>query len=265
MLIRIITAIILAALMAAVVLWAPPIVFNGIVLLVIVGGLYEFFKLALPPEAIYREAALIWGLALAAGILFFGEPLVTLAILLGGLFFVMLVHMRHSTVMEGITSRIGITTLGVIYLGATLPFWGLLRVLDHGRALIFIGIAAAALSDTFAFFVGRAIGRRKLARLVSPNKTVEGFVAGFFGSVLGVYLAKIISWPALSLIHVLILGLAIGFVGPMGDLIESVFKRDYHVKDTGHVIPGHGGFLDRLDAMVFTGPLVYLYAKLILQ
>lgn len=257
---RIITAIILAFAMAAVVLWAPLLIFNGVVLLIIAGGLYEFFKLVLPPEPVYHEAGFFWGLAVAAFFLFIGKPYIVFASIVAGLFFISLIHMRHSTTLEGVTANIGLTLLGVVYLGATLPFWGLLRSLPHGRALIFLGIAAAAMCDTFAMFAGKAFGRHKFAPLTSPNKTMEGFIAGIPGSIFGAWLAKIIAWPALPVVHVIILGLVIGFIGPFGDLIESIFKRDYHVKDSGNVIPGHGGFLDRLDAMIFVGPFVYLYA-----
>lgn len=261
---RIISAVVLSILMASVIIFAPVMIFEGIVLLIIMGGLYEFFKLTLPVDPIYREAGWIWGIAVACSVMFFRDHNIVIAVLLIGVFIISMVHMGHSTILEGITSRIGVTLLGVVYLGATLPFWGLIRTLEHGRALIFLGIASAALCDTFAMFAGKTIGRRKFAPLTSPNKTWEGFFAGIAGSIFGAYVAKAIAWPQMPLLHVLILGLLIGFVGPMGDLIESLFKRDYHVKDSGSIIPGHGGFLDRLDAMIFTGPLVYCYALLVL-
>ena len=137
-------------------------------------------------------------------------------------------------------------------------------MLPHGRALVFIGIAATAMSDSFALFGGKLFGRKKFAPLTSPNKTWEGFVSGFLGSVLSVLVVKFIGWKELPYIHVVILGIFIGFIGPMGDLIESLIKRDHHVKDSGDIIPGHGGFLDRLDAMIFVGPFMYLYAKIVL-
>jgi phosphatidate cytidylyltransferase len=172
--------------------------------------------------------------------------------------------MRHSTVLEGLIARIGVTLFGAVYLGATLPFYSLVRELPHGKALVFMGISAAAMSDTFAMFTGKAIGRRKFAPLASPNKTWEGFIAGLAGSVLAVWVVKLIGWRELPLVHVLALGIIIGLVGPMGDLIESLIKRGYHVKDSGGIIPGHGGVLDRLDALVFVGPVLYLYAKKVL-
>lgn len=261
MLTRIISAIVMAALVAAAVLWAPEIVFNALILLIITAGLYEFFKLTLPPVSVYREVAWIFGVVLAAEFLFLGDKSPLAATLVIGLFAVTLVYMRCATTSEGVTAMIGVTLLGVVYLCATLPFFGFLRELPHGKALVFMAISAAAMSDTFALFAGKVFGRHKFAPLTSPNKTMEGFLAGLLGSVLSVFAVKVIAWHDLPSVHAVSIGLLIGFVGPMGDLIESLFKRDYHVKDSGSIIPGHGGFLDRLDAMIFAGPALYFYVK----
>ncbi len=256
----------MAGLLAAVILYAPQMVFNAIVLLIIMGGLYEFYKLTLPNDLIYREAGWIFGITVAASVLFFSTQLhILLTILITGIFIISLIYMKHATTLEGATSRIGLTLLGALYLGATLPFWALLREIPHGRALMFMGIAATAMTDTFGMFGGKLFGRHKFAPLTSPNKTMEGFFAGFVGSVLAIYVIKMIGWKDLPLVHVLAMGIIIGFIGPFGDLIESLIKRDHHVKDSGNIIPGHGGFLDRLDAMIFVGPFMYLYAKLILS
>ena len=264
MLTRIITAIVLAVLMTLVILFAPHNIFNGIVLLIIMGGLYEFFKLMLPPESVYREAAWIYGVCSAVSLIILKSPQVFAGVLIAGLFVLALIHMKVATTFEGATSRIGLSVLGVVYLSATLPFWGFLHGLPHGKALIFMAIAAAAMGDTFAMFAGKAFGRHKFSPLTSPNKTMQGFFAGFIGSILSIFIVKMIGWRELPMAHVLALGVLIGFVGPFGDLIESMFKRDCHVKDSGTIIPGHGGILDRLDAMIFTGPAVFIYAKFLL-
>jgi len=264
MLTRIVTAVVLAILMTLVILFVPYNIFNGIVLLIIMAGLYEFFRITLPPESVYREAAWIYGVASAVSLIILKSPQIFAGVLIAGLFVVALIHMRAATAFEGTTSRIGLTVLGVVYLSATLPFWGFLRGLPHGKALIFMAIASAAMGDTFAMFAGKAFGRHKFAPLASPNKTLEGFLAGFVGSVLSVFVVKLIGWKELPFYHVVAIGVLIGFVGPFGDLIESMFKRDHHVKDSGTIIPGHGGILDRLDAMIFTGPAVFIYAKFLL-
>lgn len=262
MITRIISAVVMAVLLTLVILFSPLIAFNGVVLLLVMGGLYEFYRLTLSTDSLYREAAWVYGVAVASSLLFFRPTYLFIAVVLVGLFFVTLIYMYHATTLEGVTSKIGLTLMGAIYLGATLPFWGMIRMLPHGRTLVFMGIAAAAMSDSFAFFAGRAFGRHKFAPLVSPNKTWEGFAAGFAGSIISVFIVKLIGWKDLPILHVVIMGVFIGFIGPMGDLIESLIKRGCHVKDSGSIIPGHGGFLDRLDAMVFVGPFMYLYARL---
>ena len=136
MITRIVSAIVMAVLLTLVIFYAPVIIFNAIVLLIIMGGLYEFFKLALPNDPIYRETGWIFGIVISAAILFFSSQLgVFLSIVIGGIFIVSLIYMYHSTTLEGITSRIAITLLGALYLGATLPFWALLRELPHGACL----------------------------------------------------------------------------------------------------------------------------------
>lgn len=254
----------MAAIIASIILYAPKMIYDGIILLIVMGGLYEFFNLVQPKMAIYKETGWIFGVAIASSILLGKSPYIFIAVLLIGIFVTFLIYMKNSTVLEGVTAKTGLTLLGALYIGATVPFFGLIRELDHGKALVFMGIACAAMSDTFALFGGKLFGRHKFAPLTSPNKTMEGFVAGFVGSIFAAYLVKLIGWHELPIFHVIIIGLLIGLIGPYGDLIESLIKRDYHVKDSGSLIPGHGGILDRLDAFIFTGPFLYLYAKLFL-
>jgi len=261
---RIMSALIMAFLLAAVIFFAPPFVMDTLVVLLVAGGLFEFYRMGLPPERIYHVTGILWGIAVSVALLAYRHPTPLVIALLGGLFVTALVHMRHATALEGVTSRIGVTGLGVVYLGATLPFWALLYRLPFGKVLVLMGIAAAAMCDTFALFFGKVIGRHKFAAMTSPNKTWEGFFGGFLGSVLTVWLVRWFALPEMPMSHVLAVGVCIGFIGPMGDLIESLFKRDYHVKDSGALIPGHGGVLDRVDAMVFVGPFMYLYARWIL-
>lgn len=263
MLIRIISALVMGSIGAALILFAPQVMFNVIILLMIAGGLFEFFRLVFGNARFYQRVGIAYSLVVAAACMFAGLEAALITIV-AGLFIVALIYMRYSTVLEGLTTRLGLTLLGTVYLGATLPFYPLVRELPHGKALIFMGIAAAAMSDTFALAVGKTIGRRKFAPITSPNKTWEGFIGGFAGSILAVWVVSLIGWRDLPLVHVLALGVIIGFVGPMGDLVESLIKRSYHVKDSGSIIPGHGGVLDRLDALVFVGPVLYLYAKWVL-
>ncbi len=117
------------------------------------------------------------------------------------------------------------------------------------------------MADTGAYFTGHLIGKHKLAPLVSPGKTVEGFIGGIVASILAAFFCKFIFWREFAFVPCLILGTLIGIVGPIGDLSESLIKRSVNVKDSGQFIPGHGGLLDRVDALLFTAPTVYYYVK----
>jgi phosphatidate cytidylyltransferase len=170
------------------------------------------------------------------------------------------------------------TIMGALYTGGALSFWVLLRALpeqvsngataSHGAALLIFPLWVTWLGDTFAYGCGSRWGRAKLIEGVSPNKTLVGAIGGLAGSVLAggifarLWLSDVpefaLSWPVGAA-----LSFPIAVVGQVGDLAESVMKRDAGVKDSGHLLPGHGGILDRLDALFFTVPLTYALLLLI--
>ena len=123
--------------------------------------------------------------------------------------------------------------------------------------LFFIVIFAG---DTGAYYAGRTVGRRKLAPRISPGKTWEGVVGGLAGNILAALIAHFTFFPELPVLHGVPLALVMGFLGITGDLVESLIKRGASAKDAGHLIPGHGGLLDRLDSMLFNAPVVYYYS-----
>jgi phosphatidate cytidylyltransferase len=116
------------------------------------------------------------------------------------------------------------------------------------------------MNDTGAYFAGRALGRHKMIPRVSPSKTWEGFAGGLLFSLGAAFAVRAIGFPALTAPDCLFLGLAAGILGPTGDLAESSLKRGFGVKDSGKILPGHGGLLDRIDALLFTAPLFYFFA-----
>ena len=153
------------------------------------------------------------------------------------------------------------TIAGIIYIGWLLSHLVALRSLDGGRNWVFFALLATFASDTTAFFVGRAWGKHHLAPKISPGKTWEGAVAGIFGAII-VSLLFILPTPLnlpLNYGQAILLGLAVSVFGQLGDLVESLLKRNMGVKDSSKLIPGHGGFLDRLDSIVFAGIVVYYY------
>jgi phosphatidate cytidylyltransferase len=154
---------------------------------------------------------------------------------------------------QSATVAVGSTTLGVAWIGLGLVYVLALRDLpEHGRLASFAVLLAVWAGDTLAFFVGRLVGRHKLAPKISPGKTWEGFVAGTIATVFVTFVALYDERQNfLSIGQALLLGLAIAAAAPLGDLFESQLKRDLGVKDSGRVLAGHGGILDRIDAQLF--------------
>lgn len=167
------------------------------------------------------------------------------------------------------------TLFGVVYCGATLAFVPLVRGLEWvgggqpawaGSALVIFPLVVTWVGDSCAYFGGRFFGKRPLAPKVSPKKTIEGGLSGLAGSVASAVLFAAFAFPAASVptMHLGIaagMGLVLGAVGQVGDLAESLLKREAGVKDSGTILPGHGGLLDRFDAVLFTVPICYgMYA-----
>lgn len=129
---------------------------------------------------------------------------------------------------------------------------------------ITVSLCIAFFSDTVAYFFGRAFGKHKLYAAVSPKKTVQGAVGGVLGSLLAtVGVGALWLVPDLSIGHAVVLGVLANVCGQAGDLVESMLKRTYGVKDSSNLLPGHGGMLDRIDAMVYVAPVVYYYVTLV--
>jgi phosphatidate cytidylyltransferase len=149
------------------------------------------------------------------------------------------------------TITIAGTLLGVYWLAFACSHAVLLRELPHGNAVIIDVLVGTFLGDTAAYAGGRLFGRRPLAPQISPNKTVEGLFCGMLIALVSVFLAGL-NQTWLTQGDALLLGLAVAVLGPLGDLFESVIKRDAGIKDTGSAFGAHGGALDRLDAVTFT-------------
>ncbi|NOZ70876.1 MAG: phosphatidate cytidylyltransferase [Chloroflexi bacterium] len=150
-----------------------------------------------------------------------------------------------------------------IYLGFTLRFLVSLRLLpDNGLQWVALAALTTWLTDTGAYFVGLGIGKHKLWPRISPKKTWEGWFGGLFVGTIAASLLAPLLIPSLSSWQGVLIGLTVGIGGPFGDLSESLFKRQVGAKDSSHLIPGHGGFFDRVDSFIFVGPLLYLLALL---
>ena len=164
---------------------------------------------------------------------------------------------------KNVSANIGVTLLGVFYIPFLLASFLYLRgyvdslylqVENSGFIFVLIVFAAIWICDTFAYGFGKTFGKHKLYEKVSPNKTIEGAVAGVIGSILTFVLVKYLNILPISILEVFIFGIVIGIVGQTGDLVESWFKRDAGVKDSSALLPGHGGMLDRFDSLIFVSP-----------
>jgi phosphatidate cytidylyltransferase len=155
------------------------------------------------------------------------------------------------------TASISATVFGVAWIGFGLGFLMLLRGLsDHGRLVTFAVVIAVWVGDTAAYLIGRAVGRHKFSPAISPAKTWEGFVAGTAAGIFAVFVA-LYHASYLSIPQSIVLGAVVTIAAALGDLFESAFKRDLEVKDSGRLLAGHGGVLDRVDAFLFALPAAY--------
>jgi len=165
--------------------------------------------------------------------------------------------LRHR---EGITTSMGVTLLGIVWIGIPLVHAVLLRDLpSHGAGLLVDVLVGTFVTDTGAYAVGRMFGSHRIAPSLSPNKTLEGLLGGFLIGTMAFWFAGLYQdW--LTGVNALIIGAAVAAIAPVGDLFESMIKRDLGVKDTGTIFGPHGGILDRLDAVFFTVVVGYYLA-----
>lgn len=154
--------------------------------------------------------------------------------------------------------------LGLVFFATTPLFLVLIRALPDGLHWLFIFLVINWAGDTGAYFGGRMAGRHRLYALVSPKKSVEGAVFGTLSSVLAAWIYQMLTLPEVSWVGVGILAAGVSVAAQVGDLCESLLKRAFHVKDSGSLLPGHGGFLDRFDGVVFSLPLMYAGLKILL-
>ncbi len=159
-------------------------------------------------------------------------------------------------------ARVSFAFAGVFYCGLLLSSVVGLRRMANGFEWIFLTLTVTWVNDTGAYAAGRAFGKHKLYPQVSPGKTWEGFAGGMVGAVAGALIVKATVFHGLGLADCFLVALPTSVLGPLGDLSESMLKRAYGVKDSGKIMPGHGGLLDRVDALLFTAPYVFLYALL---
>ena len=238
----------------------------AIMILVTAGiALYEFLGMVERSSPVCLVVSWLLGLGLA-----FGSTTAWFAhhgwpVLVAGLLVLLLTHLLFPGPVRGSADRAAMSLLGVFYAGALPAVLLQLRAFEQGWAWVLLAMMITWGGDTSAYFAGRAFGRHKLYPAISPGKSWEGAVGGLAGSALFALLAWWWFFDDLGPLHAVALALVAGAIGQAGDLVESMLKRSVGVKDSGKLLPGHGGLLDRIDALIFAAPVVWLYARYLLQ
>jgi phosphatidate cytidylyltransferase len=226
----------------------------ALALLAAVIGLHEYWLLARPLAPLAPAGYVGAVLALV------GAEVGGIAWAVGGLFTTFLLAFVLKAISEAraaATIAISGTVMGAVWIGGGLGFLILLRELpEHGRLAAVTVLLAVWAGDTFAYLGGRLLGRHKMAPATSPGKTWEGFVVGTAATVFVAFVA-LYHQNFLTIGQSVALGVVVAVAAPIGDLFESLLKRDMEVKDTGRLLGGHGGMLDRIDALLFAAPAAY--------
>ncbi|MCX5687107.1 MAG: phosphatidate cytidylyltransferase [Candidatus Omnitrophica bacterium] len=257
---RAITSLILISVIALSIFVLPIWTFGAVASLFVGFGLCEFFKLStkkvlplsfayvgvlsgvLLPHItyFYRPTGGIWEVA------FFIVILITL-------FIIQFTRKENHDAV----SLIAVTLFAIFYIGWFFTFLVKIRFLEDGHKLVAYLLFVTKSGDIGAYLVGSRFGRHKLIPRISPNKSVEGAIGGFIFSIISAFLSRYY-FPWMSFSFILVSGVLIGIFAQLGDLAESLIKRDYEVKDSGTSLPGLGGMLDVIDSILFTAPIFYI-------
>lgn len=261
--VRLLTALVAVPLILALIFKAPA---WGLLVLVIPAallGCYELFSMTHQDDAVGRAVGTLLGGVVCVGLYFGGHDLrVPLTLLITLPILGPLITLARLGDIKTAALRATALGFGPLYVAAPLTLIVTLRR-DHpveGPAYVLFVLIFSWLADTGGYFAGRFLGKHKLYEAVSPKKTVEGALGGLAAAVLGGFIVRALCWPTMSAVHLVLLALVAAAAGQAGDLAESLLKRSVGVKDSGNVLPGHGGILDRVDATLLTATVVYLYS-----
>jgi phosphatidate cytidylyltransferase len=262
---RLLTAALLIPILVVAILWSNPIAVWGLVYVATLLGLREYYNMTLAKEPVSERAfGVILGMVFAAAVYWYdANARVITATLVGVTIASFLFYLFRYRDMDTVAGRVAQMITGILYVALLLTFVALLKKRgEDGGAWVFITLTCTWFSDTGAYFAGRFIGPAwpvKLYESVSPKKTVIGGIGGLAGSFLALVVAKFWYLPSLTWIDCVLVAIPANVLGQMGDLCESMLKRSVGVKDSGALLPGHGGMLDRIDALLFSAPYIYFF------
>ncbi len=242
------------------ILFSPALLFNAVVVAATFISLQELAIMAGERLRSTRTVTTGGGMAIAVSMWIDPTGAAVSAGIVACLIATLLATLATARDMEQSVHSAGQSLLGALYGGLLLPHLIWLRALPDGTHWVFFVFACCMASDVGGYFAGRAFGKTKLWPRVSPNKTVEGSVGSMFGSLV---IAAVFNWwflHVLSGLEIVLVALLVSLLAQLGDLLESMIKRAYGAKDSGWIIPGHGGVLDRTDSLVLPIVFVYYYA-----
>ena len=261
---RVLSSLILVPILFVVVWLLPPAYFTGLAVFAAALGQYELYGMAKARGIMPQTAA---GIVLGSLIVinfyrplypYVGGPLfwTTLCMLA-----VMVMRLFSRRAVEGALEDIAVTAAGIFYVALLFGFQVAILGGSGKRWLVFLYLVIWA-SDTGAYYVGTAFGRHRLYEKISPKKSIEGLMGGMLAAMIIAMLCTVWLVPSFGLLEAAVLGAFLAAFGTVGDLVESLIKRSSGVKDSGSLIPGHGGILDRMDSMLFAAPVLFYYLRM---
>lgn len=261
---RLLTAAVMVPALLYSLYWAStPWIYFAIIGVCATIGAHELFAMTLPGERVLQW----WGVIASTAVLGLVTFMPSATWFLAGVVAIVMVGMLATLVraapLESASPRMAWLIAGPFYVGGLFGMMCNLFVREHGGSWVVLAMMFAWFSDTGGYFAGRFFGKHPLHTLVSPKKTIEGSIGGLTGSVVGSLTACFGYLQELPLVDAIVLALIAGALGQTGDLCESLIKRSVGVKDSGSIVPGHGGVLDRADALMFTSAATWVYVTFV--
>ena len=258
------TAAVLLPLLIIFIMKSTAFQFSLLVFLLALLGLDEFYRMALPARRLEGRLAALAGSGALFALTSRDPVLPLMALTLLVLAFCLLALFRLRDIQRAAADA-ALVLMGFLYVPLLLAHLTMIRALPHGVAWLFLIMVIVMAGDSAAYYVGSSLGKTKLYPAVSPKKSVEGSLGGLAGSVIGALISRYIFFPELTVLDCIATALLLGVLGQLGDLFESLVKRSCGVKDSGVIIPGHGGILDRMDSILFAAPAAFYYAHFLFR
>lgn len=264
--VRLATAVVMVPVILAMLYVLPPWVFYGLVLVATVAGGSEFFKMTHPNDRVAQGVGVLTCVGVSLAIyLAVDDARVMTATMLGVPLIAILTPLWRLGDVQTAALRVAAGAFGPLWVGSLtlLPRFLAEKGRPDGAGLVIFTLSITWLADTGGYFAGRFLGKHPLYPAVSPKKTIEGGLGALAGAVGGAVFSHFVVLRSVPLPHMIAIALVGGTVGQLGDLGESLLKRSTGVKDSGAIVPGHGGILDRVDAVLLAATIVFLYTRFV--